>query len=185
VPSTRTLLVVVAVLALPTAAYAHARASRLRVERAAGAVASALTHRSIAVHCPGPVKRHLFYEIHEGEVRFDADGVPENATTLSARICDGLRDVLDHGATTSFDCLTWVCDGDTERAAEALAVLTHEIMHLRGTMDEGRTECLARGRVADVAQRLGVSAPAAQRVARWQATDWQERLPDRYRNATC
>ena len=71
------------------------------------------------------------------------------------------------------------------KAAQALAVLTHEIMHLRGTRDEGTAECRARQRVADVAQRLGLTPRSAAAVATWQATDWYDMLPDAYKNRDC
>jgi hypothetical protein len=127
----------------------------------------------------------MMYEIHEGSVQFDADGVPTDETKLSARTCDGLRTVVDGAATLDFICLATACDPTTARAAQALAVFTHEVMHLRGTTDEAVTECLARGRIADVARRMGVSAAGAEQVATWQATTWRAMLPDAYRTATC
>jgi hypothetical protein len=175
------------VLAIPGLPWLHFRSERLAVEHRAAAIAGALTNRTIAVHCPGPVRRHLFYEINEGSVMFDADGVPTDATNLSADTCDGLRTVIDRGAGLDLTCLTttYDCTKDERRAAQALAVFTHETMHLRGTMDEGTTECQARKRVADVAQRFGVTPASAAAVAQWQATDWREMLPDRYRDGSC
>jgi hypothetical protein len=185
-PSVKVLLSAALILGLPTAAWAHGRTERLDVERHAGVIASALTNRSIRVRCPGPVRRRLFYEIREGEVRFDADGVPADETRLGARTCDGLHDVLRRGASSTFACLdTATCPAEEQRAAEALAILTHEIMHLRGTRDEARAECEARARVAAVAARLRVAPEAAQRLARWQATTWQAGLPPQYQHGTC
>jgi len=126
------------------------------------------------------------YEIHEGSVWFDADGVPANATSLSASTCDGLKVAIDHGPSLDFACLATSTCGKRERsAARALAVLTHEIMHLRGERDEAMTECKARGRVAGVAGDLGISAAGGAQIAAWQATTWQAMLPDAYRNARC
>jgi hypothetical protein len=184
-PSPRALLIAVLVLAVPGVPYAYAREKRIAVEDRAAAVASALTHRRIHVACPGPIRRRTMYEIHEGQVWFDADGVPADETKLSASTCDGLRIVIDHAATLDFACLKWTCPRDTRRAAQALAVFTHETMHLRGTRDEGVTECQARQRVAEVAARFGVSAQGGAAIAYWQANDWQDRLPDQYRGASC
>jgi hypothetical protein len=184
-PSPRTLVIALLVLAVPGVPYAYARAQRITVEDRAAAIASALTNRTIHVTCPGPIRRRMMYEIHEGQVWFDADGVPANETKLSASTCDGLRTVVDHARTLGFGCLKWTCDHDTQRAAQALAVFTHETMHLRGTRDEGVAECQARRRVADVAARFGVSAAGGAAVAYWQANDWQAMLPDQYRGATC
>jgi hypothetical protein len=184
-PSPRAIAICVAVVAVPGLPWLHARSERIAVEHRAAAVASEATGRAIRVRCPGPIRRRMLYEITEGSVRFDADGVPSDDTRLSARTCDGLRIVLDHAATLRFACLATGCGGAEARAAEALAVLTHETMHLRGTMDEARTECLARAHVAWVAERLGVAPEAAQAVARWQATTWQVMLPDQYRGGVC
>ncbi len=180
-PSPRTLGILVLVAALPGGLWLHARSRRLEVERRAAAVASAIAARPVAVRCPGPIRRRLFYEINEGSVRFAADGRPADETRLSARACDGLRTVLDQAPRLDFACLATGCPDAVQRAAEAVAVLTHEAVHLRGSMDEGRTECEARARVLDSARRLGLRAEAAARLQAWQATDWADRLPDRYR----
>ena len=185
-PSPRTLAIGAAVLCVPGLPWMHARSERLEVEHRAAAVASALTHRTIAVHCPGPIRRRVMYEIHEGSVWFDADGVPADETKLSAATCDGIRSVIDRGAGLDLTCLArGACRKSEHQAAQALAVLTHEIMHLRGTREEATAECQARGRVADVARRLGVAAPSADAVAVWQATTWQDQLPDAYKNGRC
>lgn len=185
-PSPRALAIGALALAVPGVPFLHAREKRLQVEHRAAAVASAMTHRSIAVHCPGPIRRRLMYEIHEGSVRFDADGVPTNATSLSAGTCDGLRDALDDGPTLQLACLgAGACAGREERAARALAVLTHEIMHLRGTQDEARAECQARGRVAQVAQTFGIGPAGGAQIARWQTVVWSQELPPQYQNGSC
>jgi hypothetical protein len=184
-PSPRTLAIGVLVLAVPGVPWMHARGKRIEVEHRAGVIATVMTNRYIHVHCPGPIARRMMYEIHEGSVQFDADGVPVDETKLSANTCDGLRTVIEHGPALDFTCLATACDKHETQAAQALAVLTHEIMHLRGTRDEGQTECRARKRVAGVAQQLGVSAAGGAAVAVWQATTWQAQLPDQYRGATC
>jgi hypothetical protein len=184
-PSPRALAIGALVLAVPGVPWMHARGQRIKVEDRAAEIASAMTNRTIKVRCPGPIRRRMMYEIHEGSVWFDADGVPVDETKLSASTCDGLRTVIDHGAALGFSCLTTSCPKNERRAAQALAVLTHEIMHLRGTRDEAQTECRARGRVAGVAEQLGVRPEGAAQIAAWQATTWQEMLPDAYRNATC
>ena len=99
--------------------------------------------------------------------------------------CRGLRFVLDE--RPSFACLGGgpACPDGVEEAAGALAVLAHEAVHLAGVVDEGVTECRARQEVAGVAARLGLSAAAGAAVARWQALERQERLPRRYREASC
>ena len=62
----------------------------------------------------------------------------------------------------------------------ALAVLAHEAVHLRGVIDERKTECEAQTHVSAVAERFGLRAPSRGALARWQATDWADELPPQY-----
>jgi hypothetical protein len=156
---------------------------RVEVQDRAGVVASAIAGHKVRVHCPGPIRSHMLYEITEGQVRFSADGVPYRETNLSVRACDGLRRVLDKGAALDLQCLKWVCPKADEQAAMGLAVLTHESVHMRGVMDEGLTECEAQQRVATTARQLGLTEASAQAVAYWQRTDYNAMLPDQYQ--TC
>lgn len=154
---------------------------RVEVEHRAADVASAIAGRDVRVHCPGVIRRHLFYEITEGRVRFSADGVPARETNLSAGACDGLRRVIDRGASLDLQCLFWQCSADDTRAAMGLIVLTHEAVHMRGVMDEGLTECEAQQRVETTALKLGLTPRSASSVAHWARTDYAEMLPDQYR----
>jgi hypothetical protein len=156
---------------------------RVEVQNRAGQVASGIVGHHVRVHCPGPIRSRMFYEITEGRVRFSAEGVPNPETNLSAGACKGLRRVLDKGAALDLQCLKWVCPKADEQAAMGLAVLTHESVHMRGVTDEGLTECEAQKRVATTARQLGLTEASAQAVAYWQRTDYAEMLPDRYR--TC
>jgi hypothetical protein len=156
---------------------------RVEVQNRAGEVASAIAGHRVRVHCPGPIRSHMLYEITEGRVRFSADGVPKPETNLSAGPCKGLRRVLDKGSALDLQCLKWSCSQADEQAAMGLAVLTHESVHMRGVIDEGRTECEAQQRVATTARQLGLNEASAQAVAYWQRTDYAEMLPDQYR--TC
>jgi hypothetical protein len=154
---------------------------RTEVEHHAADVAGAIAGHRVRVHCPGPIRRHLLYEITEGRVRFSADGVPAAETNLSGDVCAGLRRVLDRGAALDLQCLSWRCSVADTRAAMALAVLTHESVHMRGVMDEDATECEAQERVETTALRFGLTPPSARSLAHWMRTDYAELLPDQYR----
>ena len=158
----------------------HGRIQRGQIEDKAAAAASVIAGRAVAVRCPGPFKRHFFYETTEGSVRFDGSGSPVDETDLSFRTCDGLQTAMDRGAGLDLDCLYYRCPNDVTQAAAALAVLSHESVHLRGVIDEGATECEARTHIGLVARRYGLSERATASLAHWQATDWAESLPDRY-----
>jgi hypothetical protein len=154
---------------------------RVEVEHRAAGVASAIAGHRVKVHCPGPIRSHLFYEITEGRVRFSAGGVPDRETNLSGDACAGLRRVLDKGSALDLECLYWACSKADTRAAMGLIVLAHESVHLRGVLDEGRTECEAEQRVEATSLSLGLTPDAARSVAHWARTDYAELLPEQYR----
>lgn len=183
-PSPRALAIGAAVLLALAAPFWIARTQRVAAERVAEPIAAKLTNRSIDVRCPGLLGK-LMFETNRGSVRFDQHGVPEDITRLDKHTCAGLRTVGARAHSLDFTCLQVACDADTQRAAEAIVVLTHEIMHLRGTTDEGVTECQARRHIQAVAIDMGIAPPSASALAAWQAGPWQARLPDRYRNASC
>ena len=86
-------------------------------------------------------------------------GGPRTRRTLTARVCDGLGRLLDHGAALELACLQLDdCSTDDTAVAYGVAVLTHESVHMRGVMDEAATECEAVSRSAGVAQALGATS---------------------------
>jgi hypothetical protein len=180
-PAPRTLAMGAVVLLPFLGLWLHGRVERTRVEAKAAAVAALIAGRPVAVRCPGPFKRHFFYETTEGSVRFDPGGRPADETDLSFRTCDGLRTAMRRGPGLDLDCLYYRCPHEVTQAAGALAVLAHEAVHLRGVTDEGATECEARTHIGLVARRYGLGDRATASLAHWQATDWAETLPDRYR----
>lgn len=181
-PAPRLLTAAGLTLVVLLAAWLHGHDRRKQLQSAAATVAGQIAGRQVSVNCPGPIERRLFYEIHEGSVRFGSDGRPSSQTNLSARTCAGLRRALDDGPSLQLDCLAHNCPPDGERVAAALAVLAHEAVHLRGVVDEGATECEARAQIALVAHSFGLSRRSVQALAYWQRTDWADSLPDRYRS---
>lgn len=89
--------------------------------------------------------------------RSDALGVafPRRALTyLHPSVCRALHDVL-RGETAA-----------REPTAEALVVLAHEAVHLRGERREGVTECLALQEGVALGERLGIPRERAARMMR-------------------
>lgn len=179
-PPPRTLAIAAAIV-LPLAGFGwHLRAERLQVEQRASAAASQVAGRSVKVHCPGQLKRRFVKEIHDGEVMF-TDGRPADETNVTARVCDGIGRLLDKGAALDLACLQLdACPKDDTAVAYAVAVLTHESVHMRGVMDEAATECQAVSRSASVAQALGASPQAAAFIADWQFSVADDQLPEQY-----
>jgi hypothetical protein len=89
--------------------------------------------------------------------RSDALGVafPQRGLTyLRPSVCRALHDVLG-GATAA-----------RASTAEALVVLAHEAVHLRGERREGVTECLALQEGVTLGERLGIPAERAAQMMR-------------------
>jgi hypothetical protein len=183
VTRSRSLAVAAAVL-LPLCAWGWSlRAGRLEVQRRAGAAASQVAGRPVEVRCPGQLRRRLASEIHDGSVRFDG-GRPADETRLTGRVCDGLARLIEQGARLELSCLQLdACASEDTSVAYAVAVLTHEAVHLRGVIDEAATECQAIRRSDGVARALGATAQAAAFISDWQFSVAGDRLPDRYRSS--
>ncbi len=128
--------------ALPAADRA---ATETRLTREAATIAG----RPVALECD---ERYSFTG-----ARSDALGVafPRRALTyLHPSVCRALHDVLD-GETAP-----------REPTAEALVVLAHEAVHLRGERREGVTECLALQEGVALGERLGIPSGSAARMMR-------------------
>ena len=106
-------------------------------------VASEVALRDVDVSCPGFWTRLVEITPNAGWVDFDEHGRPGDETSLSATTCRGLERVWRRDQT-SFACLIGGgCDEDTLRAVYGIVTLAHESWHLRGVVDEARTQCYA------------------------------------------
>ena len=82
----------------------------------------------------------------------------------------------DHAYLTPERCLDLyrlAFEGETtgSRTGRAIAVLAHEAWHLRGEVDEGRTECFALQSGVELGRRLGLSEDRARQLMRQQLTE--------------
>ena len=108
-----------------------------------------IARRDVRVECDS---RYTFTGVES-----DALGVAFPARALAflrPSLCRMLHDLLA-GETT----------GD-ERAGEAIVVLAHEAVHLRGVRDEGETECYALQEGVGLGRRLGLGSTTAARLMR-------------------
>ena len=137
-PETRTLLIAATIVAALFSFWTYDHGRRAAVERRASAAASLIAGRQVHVHCPGHMHRMFLKEIHEGSVRFNADGRPSDDTKLSGGACDGLRYAFDHGATMNLQCLAYHCPKELEQAAMGLVVLAP---------NDSRRQCRARTKI--------------------------------------
>lgn len=174
------------VLALLAFAYLGARNEIEKTERLAEVAARAETGREIDVRCPGPIAERFDRPLLEGRVDFNADGTPKPYTKMSPTACKGLRVLTQRLTVLDFACLErGGCTRQEDQAALGVAVLSHELMHLRGVTDEAVTECLARKRLPEVARALGLSESEIVAVSRYQVQVLGPRLGPQYQGGRC
>lgn len=155
-----------AVLLVPfllVSAWQHHR--REQNESRLALVASEIALRDVGVSCPGFWTRLVEVTPNAGWVDFDEHGRPGDETSLSARTCTSLERVW-RGEQRSFACLLdGGCDRQTLDAVSGVVTLAHESWHLRGIVDEARTQCYAVQSAEAVALALGVAAADARLIA--------------------
>lgn len=180
IPAHRTPVIAAAVLLVLLAFGWRERAQRLDAQNRASAAASRVAGRPVTVRCPGILKRAVLEEINHGTVRF-RDGRPEDVTHLSGEACAGLRRLVREGAALDLACLQLdACDADDTRVALGVSVLAHEAVHLRGVIDEARTECESVRWTAGVAEALGATPRTAAFIADWKFSVGPDHLPQQY-----
>lgn len=183
-PRARTLLLIGAVALTPLLWGWGERARRVETQRRAGLAASLIAGRPVTVRCPGVIRRRFLFEVNHGTVQFGPDGLPADHTQLAGEACAGLRRIVEQGPRLDLACLRLdACSQADTRVALGVVVLTHEAVHLRGVMDEAKTECEAVKRSPVVAVALGASEASARDIQDWQFSVADERLPERYRTA--
>ena len=159
---------IVATLALIPGAQRHIEERRL------ADVASQLVGSPVSVHCQDAGEALVDMGSELGFVPFGADGVPEKHTLIKRDQCRFLKDYMD---------------GDYKRPSddevEAVHVLTHESMHMRGQPNEAMAECEAMQRDAVTARALGATPNEAINLARRYWLGFYPRMPDPYVTSDC
>ena len=137
-------------------------------------VASELVGSAVTVDCQSRGQEMLDAGNELGQVRFDAQGLPEPRTLIKRRPCADLERYLEgeQGAPTRDEVV-------------AVHVLSHEVQHLIGQTVESEAECAAMQRDARTARLLGADDDEARALARTYWLDVYPRMPDGYRSAAC
>jgi hypothetical protein len=167
------------VLAVPTLLFGWLHLRDERLQGRLGSVASAIAARDVEVDCQGPLARLLDVQRRHGEVRFDANGVPEGLIYLARPTCNRLRAFAARERHPELDCLRsleWRATpalppaSDCYRRASptvyALLVLAHEAYHTAGVADEPAANCYAVQALAYASTRLGAPEEEGALVAR-------------------
>jgi hypothetical protein len=148
-------------------------------------VASEIALRDVDVSCPGFWTRLVEVTPNAGWVDFDEHGRPSDETSLSAATCKGLEQVW-RGDVRSFACLhSGGCDPTTLAAVSGIVTLAHESWHLRGIVEEARTQCYAIQTTEAVAVALGVPPADAHALAARVALDDARAPRGEYHSPAC
>ena len=134
-------------------------------------VASEVALRGVGVSCPRLLDAPRRDHAERGLGRLRRARPPSDETNLSAATCSSLERVW-RGEQRSFLCLLRDgCAGRRAAAVSGIVTLAHESWHLRGIVNEARTQCYAVQTTEAVARRLGVPPADARAIAARVATD--------------
>jgi len=171
--------VVAAILVLPLLLVGWQIWSDRSFEHRLQPVASGVAGRSVKVDCQSFWAGLIDAQAREGEVQFDAAGIPEPRLFLTRTVCQRLRKFVGHAHHSELDCLAQIDWGAPDplpldspcyaRAADtiyAVLVLAHESYHTAGVADEATTNCDAIQAMAWTAVQLGASVGEAELLAR-------------------
>ena len=166
------------VVAIPLALVAWQWWSDHSAERMLSPVASEVAGREVVVDCQSLWANLLDALPRHGEVRFDANGIPEARIFLTHQTCDRLQAFADssrHGELECLRSLDWSrpvaldprsdCYDRSSKTVYALMTLAHEAYHTAGETNEAVTNCYAIQAMAYVAVRLGAGRDEAELVA--------------------
>lgn len=145
-----------------------------QLEAQLGHVTSILAGVSASVRCETAGQAWLEVHPERGYVAVGADGKPSHEAVVTYDTCNDLAAWIasDHRVPTLDQVI-------------AVHVLSHEAMHVSGTLDEARAECAAVQRDARTAQLLGATVDQARSLARQYLLTVYPTLPDTYRSAGC
>jgi hypothetical protein len=160
-------------------------------------IASGVAGRSDTVNCQSLWGGLLDAQAREGEVYFDASGVPEAELFLTRPTCQRLRKFAGHSRHSQLDCLATIdwaapdplpfgseCYARSSKTIYAILVLAHESYHTAGVADEAAANCFAIQAMAWTAMQLGAATDESELLARAMAA-LEPRQGGEYGTAEC
>jgi hypothetical protein len=158
----------------------HSAATAL--ERRLGDVAGLVAARPVQVRC----------EDFSDGTRLEPGGVvefngerPADFARIRPDVCTRLLQFI-RAPGGAYACVkSGSCAASVGLAAQALTVLAHESVHLRGERSEAVTQCYAMQAVPRVARALGASAEDGRALAAIEYTLDYPHMPPAYRSAEC
>jgi hypothetical protein len=152
------------------------------LERLLGDAASFLAARPVQVRCEDVSDGEL---VEPGGVVEFHDGQPADYARIRPDVCAALARFVREPARV-WGCRSGDdCSAMTVGFADALTVLAHESMHLRGFEAEATAECYAIQLVPRLAERLGADDADGRALATVALTRLYPLMPPAYRSAEC
>jgi hypothetical protein len=151
-------------------------------ERRLGEVASFVARRPVEVRCEDFSEGNLVEP--GGVVQFNA-ARPADFARLRPDVCTDLVHFARAPGGAYACASAAACDLHFLRSAQALTVLAHESVHLRGLRDEAIVQCYAMQAVPAVARTLGAPIEDSRALAAIEYSVGYPRMPSAYRSAAC
>ncbi|MFN8221993.1 MAG: hypothetical protein U0R50_01945 [Gaiellales bacterium] len=167
-----------ALLAVPALILAWQWWSDTSIERELSPIASEIAGRSVHVDCQTLWGALIDTQPRHGEVRFNAEGVPDNRIFLTHDTCRRLARFAgksQHGELRCLRSLDWripepmtfghPCYESSSKTIYAVLILAHEAYHTAGIQNEAVTNCYATQSMGYAAAALGAEEVEAQYLA--------------------
>jgi hypothetical protein len=140
-------------------------------EQVAQQVAARLTGKKVSIRCGALGVAGAGWPDGISGITLFTNGRPDGYAILLPQVCAQL--ISFRRAPSAYDperCFSGSCAVADEKAALALATVTHESYHLLGFTNEATVECYGMQSIWYAATKLGASVAVAQSIARFYAT---------------
>lgn len=152
------------------------------LERRLGEVASFVARRPVQVRCEDFSEGNVVEP--GGVVQFNGER-PANFARVRPDVCSQLVHFIRAPRTVHACFMAADCDSRVLQVAQALTVLAHESVHLRGLRNEAVVQCYAMQAVPAVARTLGAPIEDGRALAAIEYVYAYPQMPSAYRSADC
>jgi hypothetical protein len=166
----------IAIVLVPLVALFWTERQWVTAEKKFTAVALSIEPVAAGVHCQRLGETFVAVGSELGHVAFE-EGIPSGPAMISYQTC---QDLAQYWRASAREKETPTLD-----EVVAVHVLTHESVHLTGSLTESVTECRAVQRDAVVAQRLGATPEQGRALALRYWTDVYPHLSADYQTRDC
>lgn len=152
------------------------------LERRLGEIASFVAKRPVQVRCEDFSQGKLVEP--GGVVQFNGER-PADFARLRPDVCSALVHFARETGGAQACVSGGGCDPRLMQSSDAVTVLAHESVHLRGLRDEAVVQCYAMQAVPAVARAFGAQTQDGRAMALLEYTVAYPHMPPAYRSAAC